>query len=77
MIPELAGHFFYGDFCRGWVRSFKLSGTEAKEQTEWFLQMNPGSITSFGAGGDGEIYLLNLAGDVFRIEAIRAEDEAP
>ena len=21
-IPRLAGHYFYGDFCSGWIRSF-------------------------------------------------------
>ena len=25
-IPELNGHYFYGDFCSGWVRSFRYTG---------------------------------------------------
>ncbi len=25
-IPSLQGHYFYADFCQGWVRSFQYAG---------------------------------------------------
>ena len=28
-IPELAGHYLYSDYCSGFLRSFRLSGSEA------------------------------------------------
>lgn len=59
------GTYFYADSCAGFVRSFQ--GGQPGTQTTWPL-LNPGSqITSFGEDARGELYLLTLAGGVFRI----------
>lgn len=68
-MPALRGHYFYADFCKLWVRSFRYQGGKAVEQRQWegLGGANAGGlILSFGEDAAGELYLL--AGDkVFRI----------
>ena len=53
-VPALQGTYFYGDFCAGFVRSFRHRNGQPTEQTEWPLLSPPGgSITSFGEDADG------------------------
>ena len=67
-IPELAGHYFYGDFCGGWVRSFRFVGGQATTPTDWERQLGIGSgLSSFGEDARGELYLVDLGGSVYRI----------
>ena len=68
-MPALQGTYFYGDFCAGFVRSFKLSadGSSATEQTSWPM-LNPGGmITSFGEDSAGELYIMTSGGGLYRI----------
>lgn len=67
-LPQLRGHYFYADFCAGWVRSFRLSGGEVTERREWPLG-DLGSILSFGEDAAGELYVLSADGDVYRLAA--------
>jgi glucose/arabinose dehydrogenase len=66
-IPELAGAYFFGDFCSGAVTAFRLGGTEISELRDWPDLTAPG-LTSFGTDGAGELYLTTTAGSVFRID---------
>lgn len=66
-IPSITGHYFYSDFCTGWIRSFRYSGGEATEHTEWDVP-NVGAITSFGEDARGEMYVLTGSGTVYRID---------
>ena len=63
-IPEVVGHFFYSDYCEGFLRSFRYSNATAVDQKDWGLTMS--SVTSFGLDAAGEIYVLTGNG-VFRI----------
>ena len=63
-IPELDGHYLFGDFCGGWVRSFGPSG----ETREWFGSGSVGGLASFGTDGSGEVYVVSTNGDIFRID---------
>jgi glucose/arabinose dehydrogenase len=67
-IPELRGHYFYGDYCSGWVKSFLLSGTRAGQPLDWATLRPSSQITSFGEDASGEVYLIVSSGRVFRIE---------
>jgi glucose/arabinose dehydrogenase len=67
--PGLRGTYFYGDFCNGWVRSFRYSGGTATEQTIWPDLNTGGNITSFGEDSRGEIYVMTQQGSVDRIVA--------
>ena len=68
---EYYGHYFYADYCEGWVRSFRLAGPTATEQKDW-PSLRPGSqILSFGEDARGEIYLMTTSGHVYRIDPVQ------
>ena len=67
-LGAFSGHYFYGDYCQGWVRSFRLSGPGVVEQKEWVSLRPGGQILSFGEDARGELYILSGSGRVFRIE---------
>ena len=70
-LAAFAGHYFYADYCEGWVRSFRLSGPTAVDQKDW-TSLRPGSqITSFGEDARGELYLLTSSGHVYRIDPVQ------
>jgi glucose/arabinose dehydrogenase len=68
-MPELAGTYFYGDYCSAFVRSFRLQGGQAVEQRDWTatLGVSLGSISSFGTDADGEIYVVDQTGRVYQL----------
>ena len=66
-IPALLGHYFYADFCRGWVRSFRFQDGQAMEPQQWTTLTPGGSIPGFGQDAAGELYILTAEGGVFRI----------
>jgi glucose/arabinose dehydrogenase len=66
-IPALQGHYFYSDFCSGWVRSFRLQNGEAVEPQQWSALAPGGTIPSFGQDAAGELYILTAEGGIFRI----------
>jgi glucose/arabinose dehydrogenase len=66
-IPGLQGTYFYGDYCSHFVRSFRWNGAAVTEKTNW-PSLDPGSLmSSFGEDGLGELYVLTVAGGVYRI----------
>jgi len=73
LIPEIQGHYFYSDFCGGYLRSFRFEGGEAVDQTDWTDQVGrAGNVASFGVDGDGEMYVLTTAA-ILRVVAERSE----
>jgi glucose/arabinose dehydrogenase len=57
-IPEVQGHYFYSDYCGGFLRSFRYDGG-AVDATDWTPQVGvPGNVVSFGMDGEGEMYVL-------------------
>jgi glucose/arabinose dehydrogenase len=61
-IPQLQGVYFFGDFCQGWVRSFRYSVEGATELTDWPTLRPGGQITSFGEDNAGELYVVTATG---------------
>ena len=68
-IPNLAGHYFYADYCQGWIRSFRLAGGTATDPRQWTALAPGGQITSFGEDDGGELYVLTAGGRVAKIVA--------
>jgi glucose/arabinose dehydrogenase len=66
-LTHLQGHYFYGDLCGGWIRSFRYQDGQAAHQTEWFQEV--GSILSFGTDAAGELYVTVAEGTVYRLAA--------
>ena len=65
-IPTLRGHYFYADYCGGWVRSFRYASGSATDQKTWDFG-NIGSVLSFGEDSSGELYVLSANGNVYRL----------
>ena len=66
-IPALQGHYFYGDFCSGFVRSFRLENGAAVDQYEWPALAPGADLPGFGRDAAGELYVLGTDGVVYRI----------
>ena len=74
-IPELAGHYFYSDYCSGWVRSFRWSQGAVHDPFEWRSALDPRrqlrEVASFGQDHDGELYVVSQEGTLFRMDRAR------
>lgn len=67
-VAALRGHYFYADFCEGWIRSFRVANGAATDARSWELE-NVGNITSFGEDARGELYVISQSGAVHKIVA--------
>jgi glucose/arabinose dehydrogenase len=65
-IPSIYGRYFYSDVCSGFLRSFRFYRGAVIEQRDWDIG-DLGSVTSFGEGSDGELYIVSGEGTVFRL----------
>ena len=70
-IPELEGHYFYSDWCGGWVRSFRYEESAAVDQREWVELERIGSIAAFARDAGGELLVVTSEGVVARIVPVR------
>jgi hypothetical protein len=67
VLTGLQGHYFYGDYCQGWVRSLRVENGVATDHRDWNLG-HIGHILSFGQDAAGELYVVSTLGSVYRIE---------
>jgi len=65
-LPEVAGRYFYSDFCKGWLRSLVVTGGIATGPTDWGVAP-VGNIQSFGVDSANELYVLTSAGGIYKI----------
>ncbi len=56
-IPAIRGHYFYSDYCAGFLRSFRYENGAAVDQKDWGLTMS--LVTSFGVDAAGELYVFS------------------
>jgi hypothetical protein len=64
----LAGHYFYTDWCRGWLRSFRYVGPGTiTVHREWPVG-DIGNPLGFGEDAAGELYIASQNGTVYRLE---------
>jgi glucose/arabinose dehydrogenase len=76
VMPDLAGHYFYADYCNGWIRSFHYEGGRVATHREW-RRLEPGRVTSFGQDAAGELYVCSDEGTVYRLAPGRAPHRPP
>lgn len=71
-LPEIDGHYFFADYCSGWVRSIVVDdkGTLI-EELEW-PDLDVGLPAGFGTDGFGEMYIASQRGPIYKV--VRAED---
>lgn len=70
-IPELNGHYFYADWVRKWIRSFRFEAGEALDPQDWTTDLSPGQIDSFGLDNAGELLIATWDGAIARIIPVR------
>ena len=65
-IDGLQGAYLYSDACNGSIRALAVDEAgEVVEQAE--LGVAAGQVVSFGQDDDGELYVLDLGGPVYRL----------
>lgn len=85
-IPELSGHYFFSDFCTSRLWTFEYSGTgpvPPGNVVDRTSDLDPGgtvgigSVVSFGEDAYGELYIIDLGGEIFRVKPQDAPFTAP
>ena len=66
-IPELSGAYLFTDYCDGRLRAVRAGGGAVVE--EHIFAAEGTELVSFGEDGAGEVYVLSLAGTIYRVEA--------
>jgi glucose/arabinose dehydrogenase len=68
-LPGYAGTYFYSDYCGAFVRSFRLVNGQATDARDWTAQLGRGldRPTSFGTDADGEVYLVDQDGEIYKV----------
>lgn len=80
-MPALHGTYFYGDYCSAFIHSLRMSGGVPTDERDRTSELAPGgglsidTITSFGEDARGEIYVVERAGEVFKIVPVLANLE--
>jgi glucose/arabinose dehydrogenase len=64
---NLQGLYFYGDFCSGQIRGLRRSTTTWESQPLLTSALN---ISSFGEDENGELYVVDLGGALYRLTAL-------
>ena len=67
-LSSLTGRYVYGDFCRGELRSARLSAGSASGDRSLGLK-TVDQLSSFGEDALGRVYVVSLAGPVYRLAA--------
>jgi hypothetical protein len=73
-LPGLQGAYFYGDYCTGFVRSFRVLGGMITDERDWSGSLHTTSggalsgLSSFGEDARGELYIVLLGGEIYRID---------
>jgi hypothetical protein len=63
-IPRLQGQYLYADFCSGRIWKIPSRGGRPRLTT---MSFKTSSISSFGQGSNGELYVVSLGGTISRI----------
>ena len=70
-LPALDGVYFYADYCTALVRSFRWSKGGVRDHWDWKSALDRegtlAQVSSFGVDHAGEVYVLSLGGDIWRL----------
>jgi glucose/arabinose dehydrogenase len=70
-LPQLAGAYFYADYCTGLLRSFRWDKGAMRDHWDWKAAIdNQGvlsQVSSFGVDADGELYIVELTGAIYEL----------
>jgi hypothetical protein len=74
-IPDLQGTYFFADTCSNQIWSFRWDGTTKTDFTDRTVELDPpvggniDFIVSFGEDSHGELYIVELNGQIWKIVA--------
>ena len=70
-LPALDGRYFYADYCTGLLRSFVWNQGFVRDHWDWKPAIDrKGQLTqisSFGVDHDGEVYVVQLTGEIYQL----------
>lgn len=70
-LPELAGRYFYADYCTGLLRSLRWTSGVVRDHWDWKAALDRegilAQISSFGVDADGELYIVELTGSIYKL----------
>ena len=70
-IPEVDGHYFYSDYCGGYLRSFRHDNGEVVDESDWTDGAGiAGPVVSFGVDASGEMYVMTTDA-LLKVVAVR------
>jgi hypothetical protein len=67
-LRALDGRYVYGDFCKGQIRAATLAPGRASGDRSLGLP-TVAQLSSFGEDAQGRVYVVSLAGPVYRLAA--------
>ena len=73
-IKGLNGYYIFGDYCSGNIWTFKVINDKATSLTNRTKEINLGNgefttyISSFGEDADGELYIVEYNGGIYKID---------
>jgi len=70
-LPKLVGRYFYADYCTGLLRSFVWTSGVVREHWDWKPTIDKSGlitqVSSFGVDHNGELYIVELTGSIYRL----------
>ena len=70
-LPMLDGRYFYADFCTSLLRDFGVDHGAVRDHWDWKAALDRDGIltqiSSFGVDADGEVYIVELTGDIYEL----------
>ena len=73
-IESLQGYYLFADYCTGRIWTFRFIDSKIRNLKELTKDINLGNgedtiyISSFGEDADGELYIINYSGDIYRLD---------
>ena len=74
LFPAMTGIYFYSDFCSGRIWGLSFDGTDW-QNTEYLDSAL--SVSSFGEDVNGEVYVVDFNGGVYRLEGAASTTLTP
>jgi Ca2+-binding RTX toxin-like protein len=76
-VTDSGGTYFFGDFSAGKIWSFRYNGSAVSQFTDRTSQLRPNAgainqIASFGEDAAGNLYIVDLDGEIFRINVVKS-----
>jgi hypothetical protein len=74
-IYFLQGYYLFADYCTGRIWAFTFIDNQISNLKELTKDINLANgkgtvyISSFGEGADGELYIIDYSGDIYRLES--------